>query len=170
MSYAEYGAQASKYMWSFFGYVHGQAFPLCASFTVQMGKQWPPFQTALDVVGPITFTYILEALFLYVSARIAIFAFKIVSSTLYRILRLILLILFIVLGLSLGLYVYFTDASNGQALTDLTKGTFWLSQASSFASMVAPMWNDELTKWKESQKNPRARKQPTFNYQAQAYM
>ncbi|KAJ1784168.1 hypothetical protein LPJ59_006414 [Coemansia sp. RSA 2399] len=133
-----------------------------------MGKQWPPLQTALNVVGPTTFTYVLEALFLGLATRIVALVLKTIGTTLYRIIRFMFLILFVVLVLSLGLYVYLTDSSNSQALADLTKGNFWLNQASSFASMVTPVWNDELAKWQQgSQKKPN---KPKFNYQAQAYM
>ncbi|KAJ1733194.1 hypothetical protein H4S06_003289 [Coemansia sp. BCRC 34490] len=152
MSYLEHGTQATQYIRSFLSYVHQRAFPLCADFTLKMGRQWPPFQTALDVVGPMVFTIVLEALLLYVGARIAISAFKIVSSTLYRILRLALLVLFIGLGISLGLYVYLTDASNSKAVADMTKNHFWLNQVASFASLVTPMWNDILAQGKADQK------------------
>ncbi|KAJ2552465.1 hypothetical protein EV175_003300 [Coemansia sp. RSA 1933] len=171
MSYVEHGAQASQYLRSFVWYVHGQAHPLCAMFTQQMSQQWPPFQTALNIVGPATFTYLLELVFLYVIARFAISLFKIVSTTLYRILRFMLLVVFVVLVLVLGLYVYFTDASNGQTLADLTKGNFWLNKASSFASMVVPVWNDELAKWQGGQKKPQqTHAQKKFSYQGQTYM
>ncbi|KAJ2855688.1 hypothetical protein GGI22_004046 [Coemansia erecta] len=168
MSYMEYGAQTLRYALSFAGYVHSKAHPLCAGFTEQTGKQWPPLQTALNVVGTTTFTYILEALFLALATRIVALVLRTIGTTLYRVIRLMFIILFVVLALSLGLYVYLTDASNSQALADLAKGNFWLNQVSSYASMVTPIWNDELAKWQQgSQKKPNKAK---FNYQTQAYM
>ncbi|KAJ1966158.1 hypothetical protein GGI12_000249 [Dipsacomyces acuminosporus] len=141
MSYVDFGKLVAQKAWAAIEFVHQHAFPLCGDLVLRAGEQWGPFKTVLDIVGPTTLTYMLEAFFVYTSAQIAIFTVRLFSSTLYRMLRFTLLVLIISVGVFLGLYFYFTSTPPGQEQIRSVSGGFWADQAMSLVSRLAPIWD-----------------------------
>ncbi|KAI9504003.1 hypothetical protein BX070DRAFT_251746 [Coemansia spiralis] len=169
-SYINYGKQASQLMWSLIEFIHRHAFSLCSDFVAQASMHWSPLQTITDVIGPVTLTYVVEAVFLYICSRIFISILGIFSSTLYRIFRLIVLILVIAVGVSFGLYIYFTATPRGQQQAMAPSGSFWLDQAMAFAGNIVPILDDTAQrggKW-HGKYAAHGQNQPPVNFQTQA--
>ncbi|KAJ2797315.1 hypothetical protein H4S07_005980, partial [Coemansia furcata] len=147
MSYVAYARQLSQWAWTAVETIHVHAFPLCGDFILRSSEQWSPLRTVLDIVGPTTLTYILEAIVVYVSARLAIFVVRTFSDTLFRLLRLVLGVAVVTLSVAVGLYFYFTSTANGKQQLDSAGSGFWVDQAMAFASRLAPAWDAPPGKW-----------------------
>ncbi|KAJ2823608.1 hypothetical protein GGI24_003641 [Coemansia furcata] len=147
MPYVAYAKQLSQWAWAAVETIHVHAFPLCGDFILRSSEQWSPLRTVLDIVGPTTLTYILEAIVVYVSARLAIFVVRMFSDTLFRLLRLVLGVAVVTLSVAVGLYFYFTSTANGKQQLDAAGSGFWVDQAMAFASRLAPAWDAPPGKW-----------------------
>ncbi|KAJ1998461.1 hypothetical protein GGI04_004994 [Coemansia thaxteri] len=147
MAYVEYAGRVSQWMWATVETIHLQAFPVCGDFVLRLSEQWSPLATVLGVVGPTTLTYALEAVAVYMAARMLIFIVRLFSDTLFRLLRLVLSIAVVTLCVSLGLYFYFTSTANGKQQLRSAGGSFWVDQAMSLASRLAPAWDTPSGKW-----------------------
>ncbi|KAJ2903004.1 hypothetical protein GGI21_004484 [Coemansia aciculifera] len=155
-------------MWTAVETIHQHAFPLCGDFILRSSEQWTPLQTVLDVVGPTTLTYILEAIAIYVSARLAIFVVRMFSDTLFRLLRLVLAIAVVTLSVAVGFYFYFTSTANGQQqLKSTGGGGFWVNQAMEMASRLAPAWDTPSGKWAGASHAYGGNRPPPVNFQYQ---
>ncbi|KAJ2344130.1 hypothetical protein GGF43_005523, partial [Coemansia sp. RSA 2618] len=114
MSYVDYAGQVLQLAWSFVSFVHQNAFPMCGDLVLRLSAQWAPAQTLVNIVGTTTLTYVMEALTVYIGAQIVVLVARMFSSTLYRLIRLTLLIFVVCAGVMLGLYFYFTSTAGGQ--------------------------------------------------------
>ncbi|KAJ2509106.1 hypothetical protein IWW47_000220 [Coemansia sp. RSA 2052] len=166
MSYVAYAGQLSQWAWTVAETIHQHTFPLCGDLILRSSEQWSPLQTVLGVVGPTTLTYILEAIVVYVSARLAIFVVRMFSDTLFRLLRLVLGIAVVTLSVALGLYFYFTSTANGkQQLKSAGGGGFWVDQAMTFANRLAPAWDTPVGKWAGASNAYGGNRPPPVNFQ-----
>ncbi|KAJ1917710.1 hypothetical protein GGI03_002026 [Coemansia sp. RSA 2337] len=167
MSYVAYARQLSQWAWTAVETIHLYAFPLCGDFILRTSEQWSPLQTLLATVGPTTLTYILEAIVVYVGARLAIFVVRLFSDTLFRLLRLVLGIAVVTLSVALGLYFYFTSTANGKQQLNSAGSGFWVDQAMSFASRLAPAWDTPSGKWAGGYTGYGGNRPPPVNFQYQ---
>ncbi|KAJ2743871.1 hypothetical protein GGI20_003412 [Coemansia sp. BCRC 34301] len=170
MSYVDYATRLSQWAWTVVETIHQHAFPLCGDFILRSSEQWSPLQTLLGAVGPTTLTYILEAVLVYVSARLAIFVVRMFSDTLFRLLRLVLGIAVVTLSVALGMYFYFTSTANGKEQLKSAGSGFWVDQAMSFASRLAPAWDTPSGKWAGASNAYGGNRPPPVNFQYQPHM
>ncbi|KAJ2324156.1 hypothetical protein IWW51_003411, partial [Coemansia sp. RSA 2702] len=108
---------------------------------LRLSKQWGPAQAIIDIVGATPLTYVLEAVAVYIGAQIMVLMVRMFSSTLYRLLRMILLILVVSGGVMLGLYMYFTSTISGQQQARVPSNQFWVNQAMALVGHLAPAWD-----------------------------
>ncbi|KAJ2778632.1 hypothetical protein H4R18_004476 [Coemansia javaensis] len=158
MSYADYARQLARAAWAAAALVHAHAGPYCRQLVEQAAAQWPPLQTVLAVSGPAAAAYALELALVYAAASLALLAVRAVSSTLYRLLRLVAAALVLAAAVALGLYLYLAaHGQQGAAALRSTGGSFWVEQAAALASMLAGA--------QHHQHQPDRRQDP-FRYQA----
>ncbi|KAJ2725279.1 hypothetical protein GGI07_001412 [Coemansia sp. Benny D115] len=166
MSYVDYAKQLSQYTWTALEFVHSHTFPLCGDVLLRSSEQWAPLKTVQQAVGATPLTYLMEAVLVYICAQVFIFFVRLFSNTLYRLLKFVFWVVAIALGVSAGLYFFFTSTLSGQEIAkNTTSGSagFWLEQVMSLATRLGPMW-DGVREMQKGQQQP-----PQFLFQDGVY-
>ncbi|KAJ1814029.1 hypothetical protein LPJ56_000094 [Coemansia sp. RSA 2599] len=143
MSYVDYIKRAFEFALVLAATVHQSAFPLSNHAVLQLGQSWPPFETLASLVGPLTLTYIVEALGIYVAFFVFSYTIRMLSGTLYRLVSMVLTVAVVSMSVCLGLYFYFTHVSSGKQQARAMGDNFWLAQAIDFVGQLMPLWDTQ---------------------------
>ncbi|KAJ1945941.1 hypothetical protein EC988_005643 [Linderina pennispora] len=145
MSYVEFGTLVAQRTISVCSFAHQHMYPLCWDLVQSTSEQWSPLKTIVSVVGATSLTYLLEAIFVYCGLRLGVFAVRLFSNTLYRILRFALTVVLVSALVLFGIYYYFTSTPTGQELLVAKSRGFFVDQAMELASRLQLVFEAQRT-------------------------
>ncbi|KAI7834806.1 hypothetical protein BX661DRAFT_175559 [Kickxella alabastrina] len=140
MSYVEFATQLSKHACTLASLIHRHAFPLCSDLLHRTSNQYPLLTHLTQLLGgPTTLAYVLEAILIYISARITLFVVRFFSNTIYRLLRFLLIVGVVALVVCFAAYYYFVEVMGGSGKEPVGLGGngFWVNQAIAFVGRFA---------------------------------